>query len=74
LDAGFAKLTRGAGSWGKALDLIPLRLRRASDDGKRSRLAGSGETLDTLNAVWRTQHILNDAPLSAVKVLVLIGN
>ena len=34
----------------------------------------SGESLDALNSVWRTQHILNHVPLSAVEVLVLIGS
>src|ERR1700730_12680834 len=74
IDAGFAKLPRGAGSWGKALDLKPLRFRNAADDRKCCGLPRSGESLDALNTVWRTQHILNHVPLSAVKVLVLIGN
>ena len=73
LDAGVAKLPRGAGGWGKALDLEPLRFRSAADNRKRRGLTRSGETLNALNAVWRTQHILNYAPLSAVEMLVLIG-
>src|SRR5216683_1853658 len=74
LDAGLAKLPRGAGCWGKALDLEPLRFRSAADNRKRCGLARSGKALDALNTVWRTQHILNDAPLSAVEMLILIDN
>jgi hypothetical protein len=51
-----------------------MRFRSAADDRKRRGLARSGESLDALNTVWRTQHILNHVPLSAVEVLVLIGN
>ena len=73
MDSGVAKLPRGAGGWRKALDLEPLRFRSAADNRKRCGLTGSGETLDALNTVWRTQDILNHAPLSAVEVLVLIS-
>src|SRR5258705_9648754 len=66
IDAGIAKLPRGAGSWGKALDLKPLRFRSAANDRKRRGLARSGESLDALNTVWRTQHILNHVPLRTV--------
>ena len=74
LNARLAKLPRGAGSWGEALDLKPLSLGGTADDGKRRRLTRAGEALDALNAVWRTQHVFHDAPLSAVEMLVLVGN
>jgi hypothetical protein len=51
-----------------------LRLRSAANDRERRGLARSGETLDALNAIWRTQHIFNYHPLSAVEVLVSIGH
>ena len=73
LDAGLTKLARGAGGWGEALDLKPLNLGGTANDGKRRRLTRAGEALDALNAVWRTQDILNNAPLSAVQMLVLVG-
>src|SRR5438309_11984274 len=74
MDSGVAKLPRGAGSWRKALDLEPLRFGSAADSRKRCCFARSGETLDALNTVRRTQDILNNAPLSAVQMLVTIGN
>ena len=73
LNSRLAKLAGGAGGWGETLDLKPLNLGGTANDRKRRGLTRSGEALDALNAVWRTQHILNNAPLSAVKVLVLIG-
>src|ERR1700691_4868657 len=74
MDSGVAKLPRCAGGWRKTLDLEPLRFRGAADNRKRRCLTGSSEPLDTLNSVWRTQDILNNAPLGAVHMLVTIGN
>ena len=72
LHARLAELARGAGSWGEALDLKPLNLGGTANDGKRRRFTGAGEALDALNAVWRTQHVFYNAPLSAVQMLVLV--
>src|ERR1700735_1529203 len=74
MDSGVAKLPRGAGGWRKALDLEPLRFRSAADNRKSCGLTGSGESLDALNTVRRTQDILNDAPLRLVQMLVTISN
>ncbi len=74
LDAGLTKLAGGAGGRGEALDLVALRFGGAADDGERGRFARAGETLDTLNSVGRTEHILNHALLSAVEMRMLVGN
>jgi hypothetical protein len=71
--ARLAKLARGAGSWGEALDLKPLNLGGTANDGKRRRLTGAGQSLHALDAVRGTQYILDHAPLSAVQMLVLVG-
>jgi hypothetical protein len=67
-------LTGGTGGRGEALDLVAVRFGGASDHGKCSRFARAGQTLDTLNAVRRTEYILNDTLLSAVEMGMLIGN
>src|SRR5580700_3363402 len=74
MDSGVAKLPRGTGGRGKALDPEPLRFRSAADNRERRGLTGSGETLDALNTVPRTQDILNNAPLSVVQMLVTLSN
>src|SRR6185437_6271921 len=73
-DASLAKLARGSRGWSKPFDLIPLRLRSVADDRKCRGFPRSGETLKALNAISGTQNILDHAPLSAVQVLMPIGN
>ena len=70
MDSGVGKLPRGAGSWRKTRDLEPLRFAAPRITESVVVCAGSGKPLDALNAVRRAQDILNNAPLSAVEMLV----
>src|SRR5271157_1997538 len=74
VDSRFAKLARGAGCRGEALDLIVPPFRGAADDGERGGLARAGEALDSLDAVRRAEHILDHALLCPVEMRVLVGN
>src|SRR4029077_4405384 len=73
-DSRLAKLARGAGGRGGGLDLIALRFCGAAGDCEGCCLARTGEALDSLDAVRRGEHILDDALLCAVELRVLVGN
>src|SRR5208282_5969151 len=74
LDSRFAKLARGAGCRGEALNLIALHFCGAADDGERGGLARAGEALDSLDAVRRAEDIIDHALLRPVEMRVLVGN
>ena len=73
-DACLIQLARGAGGRGKTLDLIALPFSSAADGRERGCFARAGEALDSLDAVRRTEHILDHALLCPVEMRVMIGN
>ena len=73
-DASLAKLAGGAGCWGESFHRVALRLSRITDDGKRGRFARACVALNRLNAVCRTEYILDDTLLRSIQMGMLFGN
>ena len=74
LDSCLILLARGAGGRGEAPDLIALRFSGTADGRKRGRLARAGITLDSLDAVRRTQNIFDHGLLCMVQMREMVGN
>src|ERR1017187_1640650 len=74
LDSRLAKLACSAGGRGEALDLIAVTFCGAADDCERGCLARAGKSLDSLDAVRRTENILDYALLCPVEMRVPVGN
>src|ERR1017187_7234200 len=68
------QLARGAGGRGEAFNLIALPFRGAAEDGEGGCLARASKALDSLDAVRRTENILDHTLLCPVEMRVLIRN
>ena len=73
LNASIIQLAGRTGGRGEALDRIAVRFGGVADLRERGGFARAGEALDTLNSVWRTEHILNYGHLGAVEMRMLVG-
>ncbi len=73
-DPRLTELFCGAGSGREALDLVALTFGCGSQNRQRRRFTRSGESLNALNFVCRTQHFFNDAFLSPIQVRMILSN
>src|SRR6202451_4175737 len=72
LNTRLLKLLRSAGSWCETFYLVTLCFSRTADRFQCRGFTSAGHTLNSLNAVGRTQYVFNDSPLSSVQVGTLV--
>ena len=73
-DSGVAQLQRGPRSGRETLHFVALGFDRAAHNSEGHGLAGSGKALNTLNAVGRAEHVLNNAFLGPIELRMPVGN